>query len=133
MAVVDQAEVTKSDGVSQDFRGGPGERQVTVLAAEDWQAACDQVGKELPWTHRRANLFIEGVPLCETTGMVICIGDVQLEVTGETDPCGRMDQAEPGLREALTPHWRGGVCCRVLQSGTIHAGQSVTSIPVTNS
>ena len=36
-----------------------------------------------------------------------------------------MEAAQPGLRAALQPEWRGGVTCRVLQSGTIQRGDAV--------
>ena len=96
-----------------------------MLASEDWLAACDELGKSLPWTTRRANLQIEGIDLFETSGATLQIGDVVLKVTGETDPCQRMEQAAKGLFRALMPRWRGGVCCRVIQGGTIRIGDSV--------
>ena len=72
---------------------------------------------------------LQGVRLKETTGAIIAIGDVRLEVSGETDPCGRMDELEPGLRAALEPDWRGGVCCRVLHGGAVADGMPVTIRP----
>jgi MOSC domain-containing protein YiiM len=59
-------------------------------------------------------------------GQVLSIGDLRLEITGETDPCERMTEACPGLREALTPGWRGGVCCRVLSGSEIRIHDPVT-------
>lgn len=126
MQEVDVVEITEDGGVLNDSRGRPGKRQVTVLAVEDWDAACEVVGKELPWTYRRANLLVEGVRLKESTGAIIGLGEVRLEVTGETEPCSRMDEIEQGLQRALTPDWRGGLCCRVLRGGTISNGNPVT-------
>lgn len=126
MVETTEAEITATAGVRGDFRGKPGKRQVTVLSAADWAAACTALGSELPWTTRRANLLVEGVGLCETVGATIQIGDVTLEVTGETDPCERMEEASLGLRAALTPGWRGGVCCRVVAGGAIRVGDPVT-------
>lgn len=126
MDVLEDAVITEDRGVESDSRGRPSDRQVTVLASEDWAAACDELDQPLPWTHRRANLLIDGIALKETTGSIIRIGDVELQVTGETDPCGRMDQLHSGLRKALTPDWRGGVCCRVIRGGEVHKGQAVT-------
>ena len=80
----------------------------------------------MPWTARRANLLVRGVELPKAAGAVIAIGDVRLQVMLETDPCSRMEEQCPGLREALTPDWRGGVCCRVLTGGTVSAGDVVT-------
>ena len=57
------------------------------------------------------------------------IGDLVLEITGETDPCSRMDEARQGLRLALTPEWRGGVCCRVVTGGDIAVGDAVRLEP----
>ena len=122
------AEVTRQGGVADDFRGRPGRRQVTVLSMESWRAACRQAGRpELPWTARRANLLVSGVDLAAAG--VLRIGDVELEVTGETAPCERMDEAFPGLRAALTPAWRGGVTCRVRRPGAVHPGAPVSAQP----
>ena len=48
-----------------------------------------------------------------------------LEVTGECDPCSRMEEVAPGLKAALLPHWRGGVCTRVIEGGAIGIGEQV--------
>lgn len=131
MQEVDTAEITVEWGVANDSRGKPGGRQVTLLDAADWDAACKDLGAELPWTSRRANLLVAGIRLKESIGSTIGIGDVVLQVTGETDPCGRMDEIQAGLREALSPDWRGGVCCRVIRGGTICKGSPVTIRPAT--
>lgn len=102
-----------------------GKRQVTVLFKDAWERACADAGVTLPWTTRRANLLIDGVVLADCAGTRLEIGDVVLEVTGETKPCTMMDQAHDGLRLALTPEWRGGVTCRVVQGGTMRVGDVV--------
>lgn len=129
MEVLDQARVTMSEGVTGDLRGRPGGRQVTVLARESWEKACAIVGSELPWTTRRANLLVEGVVLEATTGRQLHIADVVLEVTGETGPCARMDEQQPGLRAALEPAWGGGITCRVVSGGTLRTGDTVSWEP----
>lgn len=106
-------------------------RQVTVLGLGAWQAALSEVSDacgpvELPWTARRANLLVEGVQLPRAKGGIIAIGDVQLEITAQTVPCGRMDEAQPGLLKALHPDWRGGVTCRVLAGGLLSLKDSVS-------
>ncbi|MGB5247955.1 MAG: MOSC domain-containing protein, partial [Woeseia sp.] len=112
-------------GVAADFRGRPGKRQVTVLSARAWQAACDELGKELPWTTRRANLLVEDMDLPQKAGDILQIGDVRLQVTMEVDPCSRMEEQQPGLQAVLSPEWRGGVACTVLQGGTVAIGDEV--------
>ena len=131
MQELPRAEVTASSGVADDFRGRSGRRQVTVLSLEDWQAACAQAGRaELPWTTRRANLLVSGIDLASlgeaaAEGSLLRIGTVELEVTGETAPCERMEEAWPGLRAALAVAGRGGVTCRVLHGGELTAGDAV--------
>jgi MOSC domain-containing protein YiiM len=125
MIPLDRADVTTGEGVVGDSRGRPGSRQVTIVSREAWQAACDEIGQSLPWTVRRANLFVEDLELPKELGRQICIGQVVLEVCGETDPCARMDAQVSGLTAALTPDWRGGVCCRVITGGEIHVGDTV--------
>jgi MOSC domain-containing protein YiiM len=126
MQTPDSAKVLVESGVAGDSRGRPGPRQVTVLASAGWDAACAQAGVELPWHTRRANLLVDGLDLAGTTGKQLRIGRLCLEVTGELEPCSRMDEACPGLREALIPQWRGGVTCRVVAAGEIAVGDPVT-------
>jgi MOSC domain-containing protein YiiM len=102
-------------------------RQVTILALEDWQAALLDLAEgmappDLPWTARRANVLVEGLTLPRGPGSILTLGDAMLEVTAQTTPCAQMDLAHRGLRLALAPNWRGGVTCRVLQDGTVKRG-----------
>ncbi len=121
----DRSAVTREGGLEGDFRGTRSERQVVVLSREAWAAACADLGEELPWTTRRGNLLVEGVELSETTGRRLRIGGVLLEITGECDPCARMDAERDGLRRALTPDWRAGVMCRVVEPGEVALGDAV--------
>jgi MOSC domain-containing protein YiiM len=121
--------VSKVAGVEHDFRGKPGKRQVTVLSLEQWQLACEELGTTLPWTVRRANLLVDGVSFDSSmTGQQIKIGQLILLVTGETDPCPKMDAQHQGLTQALTPDWRGGVCCRVIADGRVKVGDQLSII-----
>jgi MOSC domain-containing protein YiiM len=132
MQLVEVAEVTAGGGIDGDHKGVRfPKRGITILAREDWQAAiallADLAGPvPLPWTARRANLFVEGVALPQAARAIIAIGPVRLEVTAQTYPCRRMEEAHPGLMKALGPDWRGGVSCRVLDGGPITLGDPVT-------
>lgn len=125
METVDSAEISEESGVAKDFRGKPGKRQVTLVSASAWATVCDELGRELPWTTRRANLLIDDIDLPQRTGDVIEVGGVRLLVTMEVDPCSRMEEQAEGLREAMTPEWRGGVACTVLKGGTVRLGDDV--------
>lgn len=100
-------------------------RQVTLLSREAWQRVQEELGVEVPPTARRANLFLSGVDLEETRGREILVGSCHLRILGETRPCNRMDEAQPGLMQALDPEWRGGAFAEVLEGGSIAAGDPV--------
>jgi len=129
MQVLAAAEVTAERGVEGEFRGGPGPRQVTLLAEESWAAACEALGAQLPWTTRRANLLVRGVDLVGTVGKRIRVGGALLEITEETAPCRVMDLQHEGLRLALSPEWRGGVCARVVEGAMLSVGDPVAVEP----
>lgn len=129
--VIDTAHISPEASVEGDHRGAKfPKRGVTILSRESWQDALNDLAgpagpPDLDWTARRANLLVEGVRLPRAKGAIITIGPVVLEVTAETNPCERMEQAYPGLLTALTPEWRGGVCCRVLEGGDVAVGAEV--------
>lgn len=128
MKPLEEASIGLDIGVKGDYRGNPGPRQVTVLARESWDAVCRELDASLAWTTRRANLLVEGVNLENSCGKRLRIGAAELEITGETVPCARMDEQHPGLREALVPSWRGGVTCRVMVQGVLRPGEPVTLV-----
>ena len=131
MELLDRAEITEPGGITGDHRGkrkpnGAGKRQVTLIEQADWRAACAAVGVDLPWWHRRCNVAVDGFDLPQTPGTRLRLGrDVVLEVTRFTDPCERMEALAPGLFDALWIDWRGGVCSRVLQGGTVLVGDVI--------
>ncbi|PCJ22572.1 MAG: MOSC domain-containing protein [Flavobacteriales bacterium] len=127
MVVYASAKVTFDKGVGDDSRGLiKGDRQVTVMTVESWEAVCAELDRKLHWTTRRANILIEGVDLENTTGNLLKIGKFQLEITGELKPCNRMEEQKVGLTKALTPNWRGGVMCKILSEGVVSENDQVT-------
>jgi len=130
MHITELSNVTPENGVENDYRGHPHNRQVTVLSVEDWQRACDELKLDLHWTTRRANLLVEGISFNPASvGDVIKIGGLHLQITRETDPCQRMEDVQSGLMKALAPDWRGGACCRVIRGGDIAVGDRVEVTP----
>lgn len=125
VTTMDEGRIDASAGLVGDHRQRPGRRQVSVLTAEGWEAACAELGIALPWTLRRANLLVAGLDLRGRVGHRLVLGEAVLEITGELDPCRRMDDAHPGLMAALVPSWRGGATCRVVTGGRIRAGDGV--------
>lgn len=77
----------------------------------------------------KENITIEGVDLSGIRpGQVFFFGDdVTMEATGDCEPCGRMDEIRPGLRETL--QGRRGVLAMVLNGGEFRVGDSVRVEP----
>jgi MOSC domain-containing protein YiiM len=103
-----------------------GRRQVTIIAREVFDELRRSVGPGVQPVMRRANLMVSGLALPETKGRVLQIGQVRIRVNGETRPCERMDEAFPGLQDALGVDGRGGVYGEVVDGGEIAVGDPVT-------
>ncbi|NNM75457.1 MOSC domain-containing protein [Sphingomonas sp. ID1715] len=130
MEVIERAFLSTAMGVTGDARGivknGKNKRQVSLMELGDWQAALGEIGAEVPWQERRANLLVDGLDLPQRSGAVIRIGGTaRIETTMECDPCIRMEQVASGLMDALKPDWRGGVLGRVLSDGEIRVGDPI--------
>lgn len=100
-------------------------RQVTLIERERWEALMRELGGAIPPAARRANLMVSGVQLAHTSDQVLRVGRCRLRIAGETRPCERMDEALPGLRNALAVDWGGGVFAEVLDDGEIAVGDVV--------
>lgn len=123
METLERAAVDLHRGIDGDRGGLMTNRKVSVLFDHQWRAALAEIGaEEQPWTVRRANLLVRGVENPRRAGARLRVGEALLEVSMECDPCERMDAQIPGLQAALTPDWRGGVCCRVIEGGEVAVG-----------
>lgn len=114
------------DACLEGDHGSSSRRGLTLLAEQQWQQVMSQLGVDLPWHTRRANLLIRADTLVPVIGKIIHIGVVSVHVHAETKPCGEMDRYYPGLCEALTADCRGGVYGHILNSGLIQVGDVVT-------
>jgi len=126
---VDTARALTDDGLEGNADRG-GRRQVTLIEREVWEALMAETGASLPPTVRRANLLVSGTPLKDSRGRILQIGDVRILIHNETKPCHQMDEAWPGLKDAMYPDWKGGAYGEVLQGGTLEVGQDVDWLPV---
>jgi MOSC domain-containing protein YiiM len=129
MRTIDGAQVTLKEGIIEDFRGKSLKRQVTVMSLLHWDAACNLIEFQIQWFNRRANLLIDEINFNDSQiGKKLFFNEVCLEVAMECDPCHRMVEVHPKLREALIPDWRGGACCRVIKGGVINVGEKVSLV-----
>ena len=55
---------------------------------------------------------------------VIHVSQLQLLVTGKTEPCFKMDLVHPGLYDALN-NFKAGVTCKVLNDADIQIGDNI--------
>ncbi len=124
MDAVDTAQVVTGAGIVGNANQG-GRRQVTLLSREAWARAGQELGEDVDPARRRANVLVTGVDLEQSRDRVIRLGNVRIQLRGETRPCERMDEACDGLRNALDPEWRGGAFGVVLDDGTISVGDRV--------
>lgn len=124
MDAVDSVELVENRGLADSADQG-GRRQVTIIEQEVWAELMRQFGASLPPVTRRANLMVRDIMFANMRGKVLCVGDCRIRIYGETKPCERMDEALPGLKDAMYPDWRGGAFGEVIGGGVIKLGDLV--------
>ncbi|UCD25825.1 MAG: MOSC domain-containing protein [Gemmatimonadota bacterium] len=102
------------------------ERQVTLVEREVFESLPHHIRNAIDPSARRANIMISGIRLANTTDRILRIGPCRILIKGETKPCHRLDEACPGLQEALKPGWGGGAWGDVLDDGDIRTGDEVS-------
>jgi MOSC domain-containing protein YiiM len=103
-----------------------GRRQITVIDLERWHELMDRLGADLHTSARRANLVVDSCDLFDSRGKTLRVGVTRLRILGETRPCERMDEAQPGLQAAMRERWGGGAYAEVIDGGDIAVGDLVT-------
>ncbi|MFA9557015.1 MOSC domain-containing protein [Evansella sp. AB-rgal1] len=124
MDATNKVTLVENKGIATNADQG-GKRQVTIIQEEIWTELMRSLDADLDPATRRANLMIKGIDLKNSRGKILQIGDCEIEICGETKPCERMDEALPGLKDAMFSDWRGGAFGKVLTNGEIHTGDSV--------
>jgi MOSC domain-containing protein YiiM len=124
MDAVERAMLKAHQGLVGNTDQG-GRRQVTLLEQEVWEALMAQVGATLPPSTRRANLLLSGIRLVKSRKRILGIGACRIRTLGETKSCERMEEAYPGLQQAMYLDWAGGAFGEVLDDGEIAVGDPI--------
>ena len=117
-------ECITGEGLQGCVGGKTDHRQVTILSLAAWNEAQHEIGEQMDPIHRRANLLVDDIDFENSKEKILVIGDLTIELTGETKPCAQMEELHEGLRNAMKPKWRGGATGKVLNSCTIKIGDS---------
>ena len=119
MVRVDQAMAEAGQGLRGDHHARPASARQVLLA--DWE---DLEGLELDPGTIKENLTVEGLGIMRLEpGTQLRVGSAVLELTSVCEPCFRMDEIRPGLKQALVG--RRGMNSRVLEGGLIRVGDPI--------
>ena len=123
-----QAMAIANRGLEGDHRidKTPGSgRQVTIISKEFIAQTAHFLGRDQidPGLLRR-NLVVSGINLHALRHQQFTIGDALFEAGALCHPCPRMEEAlGKGGVAAMLGH--GGLCCRILRSGSLAIGDKV--------
>lgn len=100
-------------------------RQVTLISREFIEAIERQRGESIDPARLRRNIVVTGVNLNALRYQRIQVGEAILEVGALCDPCERMEK-ELGPGGFVSMMGYGGYCCKIVESGRIACGDSVS-------
>ncbi len=130
LAALSQVEAVPGYGLAGDHYASTsnGKRQVTLIQVEHLRVVAELLGKpEILARDVRRNLLVSGINLFALRDRRFRIGNVVLEGTGTCDPCSRMEEVlGNGGYNAMRGH--GGITARIIEGGTIKAGDVVKSL-----
>lgn len=100
--------------------------EITLISTEDLDYIERELGVRVKNGEHRRNLVTRGVDLDGLRGKRFRIGKAVLEYDRPRPPCRHVqDLTGPGMTRALKG--RGGICARVVRSGTIRAADAIES------
>ncbi|MFT6936056.1 MAG: MOSC domain-containing protein YiiM [Saprospiraceae bacterium] len=125
MTVLKSVKADKETALEGDRYGSNGKRQVTLIQFEHLLAVTAILKKPVRPELIRRNIVVKGINLLALKDKQFKIGDTILETTGLCHPCSRMEEnLGEGGYNVMRGH--GGITARIIQSGEIKMGDSVS-------
>ena len=125
MDPAERARVVAGRGIVGNANQG-GKRQVTIVSSKHWSKVTAPLGDVPDPRLRRANLLVSDIDFTnDARGKILKIGNVRIRIYGETRPCEQMEDAVPGLQDAMSVPWGGGAFGEILDDGEIAVGDDV--------
>ena len=120
------ARLVVGGGIEGDRFFGAGEDQdISLVQEEHLRAACLSIGAPYVPGASRRNLTVRGCDLNRFLGREFLVGTVRLLSRELCEPCGWMEwNVGKGSRQALLQ--RAGILARVLESGIVRPGDSIS-------
>ncbi len=101
------------------------ECQVTLIESETLEQIMAEAKLRVGNGEHRRNIVTCGIRLHELAGRQFRVGQAVLEYDRPRPPCGYIQSiTQPGMTRALLGP-RGGICARVIKSGTIREGDAI--------
>jgi MOSC domain-containing protein YiiM len=101
-------------------------RQATFIEAEAIEAVARDYGLDVDITDPRRNIVTRGVALNHLIGKTFKAGDATFRGIKLCEPCDYMQKLSGTPLKEPFKH-RGGLRAEILESGTVHVGDSITT------
>lgn len=120
----------EGDAIVDGKHHGGVDQAIYAYSGDDYRWWAETTGRDFPAGLFGENLTIEGLPGNLFIGDRLLVGDVVLEATSARIPCGTLAirMEDPGFGLTFRKAARPGVYFRVLNPGTVQAGDSVTLV-----
>jgi MOSC domain-containing protein YiiM len=114
-----EAGLIRDFGVEGCAHGRAGSKRQVLLVDEESLDAMQLAPGIIRENITTEGLAVNALPL----GQRLRIGEALLEVASVCTPCDQLEKIRPGLRREI--RGRRGMLCRVLESGTVRAGDRI--------
>ena len=119
MISVESIHAVQHKGIEGDASFGRSKRQILIISQKVLEAYGLMPG-DLRENITVSKLDVSSIP----AEARLYIGDVVLEVTGDCNPCDRLEELRIGLMDEIQGN--RGILARVIEPGVINVGQTIS-------